>query len=362
MLRPQPVGSTIGGHGSTAYAMVTDILAAGNLPYTTDDYAATPEDYSPDVLDAAGNPVEITMYGGYGPDRVVPKYSQQISQWCSSCHSRYHATKTGSSAPGSTNSGDAIFAYQHKTGDEVISRRVIVDDLPVLEQTDGYPVLIGPSLPKTYPPAAITDPADLTPLYLDAGSTTPALAEDGEQAYFVSYETPEDNEAHWVLDENGDPIPVYVNGVLDGKLLEQDYEHEPYAYSCGYDGANCHGGTRNFNKMLNCLGCHVSHGTSATMTPYAQIPWPGEDATTDDGLYSPVVDTTAMANWTGVSNPLNGQYTDGDWDTRSSLLRLNNRGVCQNAYCHPKGNDNMHLGPDGFEQGSDFDYGGSGGH
>lgn len=58
---------------------------------------------------------------------------------------------------------------------------------------------------------------------------------------------------------------------------------------------------------VECMTCHVAHGTSATMVGYAGstdfVPWP-------DGALSP------------------------DGDNRSSLLRGDNRGVCQR--CHGK--------------------------
>ena len=34
-----------------------------------------------------------------------------------------------------------------------------------------------------------------------------------------------------------------------------------------------------------------------------------------------------------------GNATDHDGDYRSNLLRIDNRGVCQNPACHPKGKD-----------------------
>jgi hypothetical protein len=123
MLKSQPTGSTIGGHGSTTFAYVTDILVAADveaddsyLSYTTDDYAEV-EYASPDVYDDAGDPVIVT-YIGHGPTPpTATKYSQQMSKWCSSCHTRYHAEKDGFTAPGSVDSGDPIFAFGHKTGD-----------------------------------------------------------------------------------------------------------------------------------------------------------------------------------------------------------------------------------------------------
>jgi len=241
MLRAQPVDSSIAYRGSTTYAFVTDQLAyasvnasSGILAYDTTDYT---EQYyaAPDVYTDNGTQVMVS-YDSHGTPVTVPKYSQQISNWCGSCHERYHALKDSDNAPGSVSSGDAIFSYRHKTGDLMISG---------------------------------TESA-----------------------------------------------------------------------SCGYAGAGCHGGDPNvnFNKELSCLGCHVAHGTSATMDSYAQIPWPGQSATTADGLPGTEVDPDLPGAW------------DSEWATRSSLLRLDNRAVCQNAYCHPKGTGTY---TDGFEQGMD---------
>jgi predicted CxxxxCH...CXXCH cytochrome family protein len=277
MLKPQPANSVLDEHGDNpdpledTYAYVTDILAFAQwnptsdiLSYTTADY--TEVDYAaPDVYDDTGNLVEVT---GPPPVGNVTKYSQQIARWCAACHERYHRTQQGHGPHAAdVDSGDAIFTYGHKTGDDMSS----------------------------------------------ATTTT----------------------------------------------------------SCGYDGANCHGATAegiDINRSLTCLGCHVSHGTSATMGVYAaSVPWPGEGVwneiagdydpdTTYDGLPGTAIDVTAMDAWSngdpfGSSNAIiSGQYTAADWDTRSSLLRLNNRGVCQNAYCHPKGQG---LGMEGFEQGQD---------
>jgi len=244
MLKGQPAGSTIATRGSTTYAYVTDQLAyakefpeSGILSYTTTDYTDV-EYASPDVYDADGNLVTVT-YGSYTPPRTATKYSQQISNWCASCHTRYHAQKVDNTGAGSTDSGDAIFGYRHKTGDEM---------------TDGT-----------------------------------------------------------------------------------------HSSSCGYKGYACHGGPakENLNKQLNCLGCHVAHGTAATMSVNAQIPWPGADATTYEGLPGTAVDpqlTAPLYPW------------DDDLVTRSSLLRLDNRGTCQNRYCHQKGTSSTLSG---FTQGMD---------
>jgi predicted CXXCH cytochrome family protein len=239
MLRKQPADSVVDYHGSTEYVFVTDQLAyarenpdSGILAYDTDDY--TEVDYtSPDVYDEDGNLVTVT-YDSHGPHEVT-KHSQQLSNWCASCHERYHSEKADNTGAGSTDSGDAIFAYGHKTGDEMVS------------------------------------------------------------------------------------------GTESG--------------SCGYNGAACHGAParEDLNRQLTCLGCHVAHGTAAEMTGRAAMePWPGQG----DNDYAPgtEVDPSLPAAW------------DAEWDTRSSLLRLDNRGVCQNAYCHPKGTG-TYL--EGHEQGLD---------
>jgi predicted CXXCH cytochrome family protein len=232
MLRRQPVDSSIDFRGSTTYAFVTDQLvyarvadnASGILAYDTSDY--TEVDYvAPDVYADNGTQIMVE-YESHGP-HTAPKYSQQINTWCISCHERYMSVKNVDEGVGSTDTGDAIFAYQHKTGDAMTS-----------------------------------------------GNTSS---------------------------------------------------------SCGYGGAGCHGapGWFDTNKNLACLACHVAHGTSAQMSVYAaSVPWPGDNTTTFDGLPG-----TATANATYLA----AMDWDAEWDTRSSLLRLDNRGVCQNAYCHPKG-------------------------
>lgn len=305
MLKPQPTDSAIGGHGSTEYAFVTDILAAGNLPYTIDDYTEV-EGYAPDVLDGAGNPVYTAAVNAFtgawnkvtidplgdtdplvpGSDAddyeqavVYPKYSQQITVWCSSCHERYHSEKSGYNGAGSVSSGDAIFNYRHKTGDEVH----LVTDLENTAVGDGG-----------------SEPDDQTTLA----------------------------------------------GVID--LFTGTASN-----SCGYNGANCHGTAFNFNKMLTCLGCHVSHGTSAAMQEYAgSVPWPGEDG---------IPTGTPATNYDGLpGTPVDPALVLGAWadSSRSSLLRLDGRAVCQNFDCHPKNAAYADV-PDHFM--SDFVQGGDAG-
>jgi cytochrome c553 len=225
MLKKQPGGAPISWRGSPIEVFVTDQLAYAEhapdpsiLNYTTDDY--TEVDYtSPDVYDDDGVLVQVS-YDSHGTPVVVDKYSQQLRNWCASCHTRYHAEKTSAAAPGSTDSTDAIYAFRHKTGDAMI----------------------------------------------------------------------------------------------DGVTSD----------SCGYNGAGCHGGPPefNFNKNLGCVACHVAHGTAAEMDSRVQEqPWPGQDM-----------------EGSGVATDEHLDYGwDLDDDSRSNLLRLDNRGVCQNYYCHPKG-------------------------
>ena len=204
----------------------------GNKTWTGSEWTATREQGAsygaPDVLDAGtGEVLDVSHLLG-----VAPMYSQQISEWCASCHDRYHAQQSGHSGPGSTDSGDAIFGYRHKTG-------------------------------------------DAPPVW------------DEEQS---RYET----------------------------------------NSCGY---GCH-----TNRQLNCLGCHVAHGTSAGMTPMVvAMPWPGEGG----GHYDQLGNGTHLGEgW--LPPDTRSEFTGGsdyDGESRSTLLRLDNRGVCQNPACHPKGLD-----------------------
>lgn len=84
------------------------------------------------------------------------------------------------------------------------------------------------------------------------------------------------------------------------------YQHATKEATCST--GRCHSGS-SFSRP-RCLDCHVSHGTVASMATNSSIvPWPGD--------VSP-----------GGSN----QPDEGD--SRSSLLRLDNRGVC--TACHEK--------------------------
>ncbi|TET16377.1 MAG: hypothetical protein E3J81_03260 [Dehalococcoidia bacterium] len=203
-------------------------LEIGNKTWDGDEWVVTklPDTTyaAPDVLDDDGAVIEV-YYGG----TPYPMYSQQLTEWCASCHDRYHAVKVGYTTPGSTDSGDAIFAYRHKTGDD--------------------------------PP--VWDPVD------------------------------------------------------------ERYESN----SCGW---SCHN-----SRHLNCLECHVAHGTISDMTPYVTaMPWPGEGG----GGYDQLGNGTHLGEgWLEVDPTLGGNATDWDDDIRSNLLRIDNRGVCQNPACHPKG-------------------------
>jgi predicted CXXCH cytochrome family protein len=250
MLKSQPADSVIDYRGSSDFAYVTDQLIYAEVNPTSDVLAYDTADYasvryvSPDVYtwNATTSAWELVMVGyPYHGYTYEVKYSQQLAEWCAACHERIHDVKNGFEGTGSTDSGDAIYTFRHKTG------------------------------------------ANMT-------------------AYNASS-------------------------------------------TCGYTD-ECHGipSREGYGAALSCLGCHVAHGTSAAMNAYAQIPWPGEDATTYDGLPGTSVDADLMAS------------ADWPWDAeladRSSLLRLDNRGVCQNAYCHPKGYEGQYTA--GHVQGQDY--------
>lgn len=64
----------------------------------------------PDVETQAEHVYTTTNYGKFS-DPNAPQFYENISKWCSNCHTRYYA-ETGSAT---TDSGDAIFAYRHTT-------------------------------------------------------------------------------------------------------------------------------------------------------------------------------------------------------------------------------------------------------
>jgi len=84
------------------------------------------------------------------------------------------------------------------------------------------------------------------------------------------------------------------------------FQHATKEAACSV--GRCHVGSA-FSRP-RCVDCHVSHGTTATMGVYsAAVPWPGG---TEPG----------------------GSFQPAEGDARSSLLRVDNRGVCTS--CHEK--------------------------
>ncbi len=57
-----------------------------------------------------GVPGDIPMYVVGAPDNLVT-FNVEIEAWCSTCHSRYHATSSDITTP----SGDSIYTYRHLT-------------------------------------------------------------------------------------------------------------------------------------------------------------------------------------------------------------------------------------------------------
>jgi hypothetical protein len=79
------------------------------------------------------------------------------------------------------------------------------------------------------------------------------------------------------------------------------------------------------NNYIGCLTCHRAHGSSVQMSGWAKSHLVLNGTT---GIYSPVQDSVAGVDPDkGVYNGLNNQGT-------SSLLRADNRGVCER--CHNK--------------------------
>ena len=74
------------------------------------DLEDPPNDRIVEVPDEATKLYTITYHDN--AMRNVTYTSGQITEWCTQCHTRYMAKSTGS---GSSDSGDAIFAFRHKT-------------------------------------------------------------------------------------------------------------------------------------------------------------------------------------------------------------------------------------------------------
>jgi len=93
ILKPVPTDSD-----ATVPVVIPD---AGAKVYTTTNYWNVSDANVPKIVDAA-NPTVVQPDG----------YIANVSQWCSTCHSRYMAK-----APDyETNSGDAVFTYKHTSG------------------------------------------------------------------------------------------------------------------------------------------------------------------------------------------------------------------------------------------------------
>jgi hypothetical protein len=257
---------------------------------------------APDVLDPdTGDPLHVTnLYG------TTLMYSQQMTEWCASCHDRYHAPQIDHEAPGSTDSGDAIFSYQHKTGDET----PVWSTLQLVSGTH------------------------------DLGNATATLTDSG--ADFVTDGVVIGDTVLNVTDGSGGNVTAVaattIGASLSGgtdNLWDEGDQYEVYGdrlmtTSCGY---GCHS-----SRQLNCLGCHVAHGTSAAMTSIiGAMPWPG----TDSGHYDTQTGGTKLGEGQ-LAEDTRPEFTGGtdhDSELRSNLLRLDNRGVCQNPGCHPRGKD-----------------------
>jgi hypothetical protein len=258
---------------------------------------------APDVLDPdTGAPLHVTNI--FGATRM---YSQQLTEWCASCHDRYHAPQLDHMAPGSVDSGDAIFSYQHKTGDET-------------PQWNGVELASGTHDGGNATATLVDSGADFVTDGVVIGDIVLNLTDGSDGTATAVAATTIDGSLEGGTDNLWDEGDQYI--VYDSE------DSKWTTTSCGY---GCHS-----SRQLNCLGCHVAHGTSAAMTSIiAAMPWPG----TDSGHYDTQTGGTKLGEgWLAEdTRPEFTGGTDFDGELRSNLLRLDNRGVCQNPGCHPKG-------------------------
>ena len=110
------------------------------------------------------------------------------------------------------------------------------------------------------------------------------------------------HDEEWVVEDPGESPP--------STAYHPDGNGSGYGYGDDGDCLVCHGPTAEEPAHLDtCFACHVAHGTSAAMGPYSgNVPWP------DQVLTVPLPDADPSGN------------------ARSSLLWLDNRGVCRQ--CH----------------------------
>lgn len=145
----------------------------------------------------------------------------------------------------------------------------------------------------------------------DSGFRTYLLVNAGGDNYFNQHHSEATNDVKyayltaWCAKCHTRYHAVFTSnpGQMDSGDVTYRFRHPMNDTSIPNDCWSCHWGNR-WPPYPGCMTCHVAHGTAARMGPYSgSVPWPG-----------------------GGSTP-NG-------NARSALLRLDNRGVCEQ--CHEK--------------------------
>ncbi|MBI5839784.1 MAG: cytochrome c3 family protein [Chloroflexi bacterium] len=101
------------GAGNTATYRILKGSNAGNEPLfgSQDSTVDLPDEAAKTYYTGANG----DYFGDHGSSVGGTMINAAMTSWCAQCHTRYHAPYPG--APGSTDSGDAIFAFRHVTND-----------------------------------------------------------------------------------------------------------------------------------------------------------------------------------------------------------------------------------------------------
>jgi len=140
--------------------------------------------------------------------------------------------------------------------------------------------------------------------YMTTTGTTTEATGPVPDNYFAGVENPagayDANDGFGFVTRHRHPVNTELRNFLNSARPVIDPQRLPVAYTPGEDWDQA---------WVDCLTCHVSHGTKATMSGYADV-FDSTDPEPDSGV--------------GGVDPANS----------SALLRLDDRGVCQD--CHNK--------------------------
>jgi hypothetical protein len=273
-------GSCHDTHGSSNYRLLKDTVA-GISPVTSASANVAvggydlADDPTPFVISAEqGYPVggwpkgndRMTLYTTYYPDFTTPRYAKApgqdpnkgISGWCQACHTQMNTNGDSNQVV------DANGAADDATGIPGGFQDYMAE---IYDANDGFGLVERHRHPTN------------VALNTYAGSGTLALGG---------------------VPVGHTPNTVVVNGqtVADGVIADDT------------------------GDWVDCLSCHVAHGSSASMSGYASV----ADSTNPEpntGTKTVNIDGTTIVS-VGSVNP----------DYGNALLRLDNRGVCQ--ACHNK--------------------------